>query len=267
MRGLTDSLRDPWLAPRLGASAKKMWVSFKGIALGWMIHAVFGYAAHMTLGVSPIRIWQQYRLFPALPAEAGLAGAVWWFGLVAGALLVLVASAGVAKITYRELKGDDFYGASDAWRYAVEHGPSTMGTPILLSLGFVVCVLAIMLGGWVARIPWAGPVLLGVAALPILMSGMLAAFLLVAVLASFLYAPAVIGTTGEDALEGGVQCMGLLWNQPWRTAASTFTAAVAATIGTLIFIGITLVALTIVAGALNASMGDGFGSLASGARE
>jgi hypothetical protein len=265
MGGSTDGLREAWLAPRLGASGKKIWVAFRGLLFGWAVFAVFGYAAHMMMGTSPDLLWARARFFPPAPESAGTADAVWSFGLVFWLVLVLVAASGIAKITYRELKGDDFYGASDAWRYALEHSRSTIGTPIALAALVVVCLLLLVPGGLLGRIPTVGPVIVGLLALPGLLIGVLGAFFTVALVLSLLYGPAVIGTTGEDALEGGVQTLGLLWDQPWRTAGSTLVSAISTLLATWLLALLTVLGLALTAQVVHAVMGAAYTRFAAGA--
>lgn len=267
MHDLTYSFRDPWRAPRLGASGKKMWVAFKGIVLGYLIYLVFGYAANMAAGQSLASTWEFFHLFPFSPAAQGgtIAWAIWVFGVVAGCLTVLVASVGIAKITYRELKGDDFYGGSDAWRYALEHGRSTIGTPVALAVVLLAVLLALLLLGWVGRIPFVGPIIVGISAFPAFLVAIFGVFVILALLCSFLYTPAVVGTTGEDALEGSVQAMSLLWAVPWRTAGHTSVVLVATAISASVLAFLTLLALALIALIVGPALGEGFGAFASAA--
>jgi len=265
MRGLSYSYRDPWRAPRMGASGKKIWVAFRGIVLGYLIYLIFGYAAHMMVGRSPVRTWQMFRLFPLSPDGLGgnFASVVWAFGLIAGLLCLFVASVGVAKITYRELKGDDFYGGSDAWRYALEHGRSTIGAPVALGVLFLAAMLVVGIIGLAGRIPAIGPVLFGLLAFPAFLVALLGVFLLLALYLSFLYTPAVVGTTGEDALEGAIQAMGLLWAAPWRTVGYTVIAAAASIVATWVLAVIVRWALGLL-GFAAWGMGAGYHALAAG---
>jgi XTP/dITP diphosphohydrolase len=265
MRGLTYSFLDPWSAPRLGASGKKIWVAFRGITLGYMIYLFFGYAANMMVGLSPVRTWQVFHLFPLSPGGPGseLASAIWTFGLVAGLLSLFVASVGVAKITYRELKGDDFYGGSDAWRYALEHGRSTIGAPVALGVLFLAVMLVVVVIGLVGRIPGIGPILFGLLAFPAFLAALLGVFVLLSLYLALLYTPAVIGTTGEDALEGAIQAMGLLWATPWRTVGYSVIAGTATLIATWVLAVVVRWALSLI-GFAAMGMGEGFHAFAAG---
>ena len=229
MERMTPTLRDLWRAPRLGAGLKKIVVAGQALLLAWFGQALLGYAAYRVAGRSSAQIWQETGfLFPlpsalrlggagTLLAVAGLGGALW---------ILLVGGTAVAKITCRELKGDDFYGGSDAWRYARRHAGTVVGTPLLLA------AMVVLTGGgsWlliqVARIPGAGPSLLGLVSFPALLLALAAVGTIVALLVSLLLSPAMVGSTGEDAVEGVLQTFGLLWLLPGRTAGYLLTAIV-----------------------------------------
>ncbi len=259
-----DWLQAAWQAPRRGAGAKKIAVTLKGLVWGWVFYLVVGYAAHLIAGRSPAWVWAFYRLFP-LPPGPILPDLVWNIGLVGGLLLLLIGATGAAKITCRELKGDDFYGATDAWRFALTHARSTIGIPFLLGLLLLLGVLPLLLLGWVARIPTVGPVLIGLSA-PLGLAVALGVILvLLALLLSLLLAPAVTAATGEDAVEGAIQTFGLLFRVPWRTAAGTLVTIFATTLAVWVSASLLYSALVFFAGTAGRVMGPGFRDLAGAA--
>jgi len=227
------SIRDPWRAPRLGASGRKMRVAFKSIIYGYFVYLFFAYASHMSAGTSPVAIWQAFHFFPSDPAFPGeIPSHLWNLGLVASILVVMMGSTGIVKLTYRQMKGDDFYGASDAWKCALERGRSTVFTPLMLLILFGLVCLSLWLLAWTSKIPGVGPLVLGLSVIPAFFVALIGIYLLISLLLSLIYAPAVMGTTGDDGLEGVVQVMSLLWSMPWRTlsyTAATFAASTVAT--------------------------------------
>lgn len=267
MLELTFSVRDPWRAPRLGASGKKMWVAFKAIFYGYLAYLLLGYVACMLAGTSLTETWRLCKLFPAAPSvEDGLIPLmVWDFGVVLAVMIVLIGSAGIAKITYRQLKGDNFYGRSDAWRYAMEHSRATVGTPLLLAVFFSALCLALWILGWVASIPTVGPVILGISAIPAFIVALLGVYIALAFLASLHFGPPVIGSTGEDALEGVIQMFSLLWTVPWRTAGYAFVTVVTSVVAAYLLVTAGLIALSLIGGVVGSVIGSTFDSIAAGA--
>lgn len=267
MQELTFSVRDVWRTPRLGASGKKMWVAFKGISYGYICYLLLGYISYMLAGSSPAAIWRLHRFFPAVPPDGTgfIPVLIWDLGAVLFLLFVLIGATGVAKITYRQLKGDNFYGKSDAWKYAIDHSRSTVMTPLLIGVLFGALCLALWILGWVASIPGIGPVVLGLSAIPAFVVGLLAVYVALAFTGSFLYAPAVIGTTGDDALEGAIQMFSLLWSAPWRTAGYTAVVLATSMIAAYILATAALTALSVIGGVVAGALGPSFDSIAAGA--
>jgi len=268
MSELTYSVLDPWKAPRLGASGKKIWLAFKAIVCGYIAYLLLAYAAHMIAGTSLVATWQEYHLFPLKPTvEMGLMPVLlWWFGLVVAVLIVMIGATGIAKITYRQLKGDDFYGGSDAWRYALEHGRSTVSTPLILAVLFALMCVCLWVLGWISTIPAVGPILLGILAIPAFLAAFLGAYVLVVLLLSLLYTPPVIGTTGEDGLEGAIQMFSMLWSLPWRTGGYTTVVVVTTAVGTYLLAVISMGAVALVAATVGGVLGPTFSDFAAGVR-
>ena len=252
------SIRDPWRAPRLGASGRKMWVAFKSIIYGYFVYLFLAYASHMVAGISPVTIWQVFHFFPSEPVySGGISILLWNLGLVASILVVMTGSTGIVKLTYRQMKGDDFYGGSDAWKYALERGRSTVFTPLMLTVLFGLVCLSLWLLAWVSKIPGAGPLVLGLSVIPAFIVATMGIYLLISLLLSLMYAPAVMGTTGDDGLEGVVQVMSLLWSMPWRTLSYTAAAFAASTVATWLLAVIALGAMALTVNIFSVVYGPG----------
>ncbi|MFC1628375.1 hypothetical protein ACFL3H_04585 [Gemmatimonadota bacterium] len=266
MQELTLSIRDPWMTPRLGASVKKMSVAFRAVVIGYLAYAIFGHLSYLFMGRAVTETWTLYRCFPPPPGIGSGIGSmlIWDMGAVTAVLSLMIGGTGIAKITFRQLKGDNFYGNSDAWRYALARGRSTLGTPFINAVLLALICLVLWVVGWLSSIPLAGPLILGLMALPAFGLALLAVYVAVAFLLSLLYTPSVIGATGEDALEGTIQVFSLLWNNPWRTAGYTVTVLFTALLAAWVLAIISLLALTVLGGVLGAVMGPSFEAMAAG---
>jgi len=267
MKGLTCSIRDAWRAPRMGLSGKKIGAVLRSVIAAYLVYLVMGWLSFLAAGLGPGVIWANYRIFPLSPGAAFGALPLFLFNAGrAGAVLVLMIGAtAAAKITYRELKGDDFYGGSDAWKYALEKGRSVIGVPMLLAVLFLLLLLLLYLLALMVRIPTAGPILGGLLALPAVMMALLGVWLGLGALIALLYAPAVGGTTGEDALEGAIQVLSMMWEAPWKSALYT-AAVVAATLLAGWLMGLLLLAALLLGGTLwMGAAGVGFRTLAAAA--
>jgi len=162
------------------------------------------------------------------------------------------------------LKGDNFYGNSDAWRYALTRGRSTLGTPFIIILILALICLTLWIVGWISTIPLVGPVFLGLMALPAFLLALLAVYVFLALLLSLLYTPPVIGATDEDALEGVLQVFSLLWNSPWRTVGYSVTVVGTTLVAAWVLATLSLLGLTVLGGVLGAVLGPSFDAVAAG---
>jgi hypothetical protein len=189
---------------------------------------------------------------------------IWNFGLFVAVLIVMVGATGVAKITYRQLKGDDFYGASDAWKFALDNGRSVVSTPLILLVLFGLVSLSLLILGLVTRIPAVGPVLFGISVIPATVVAFLGVYLLIALLLSLVYVPAIIGTTGDDGLEGVIQVLSMLWSRPWRTAGYLTTVLLATGIGVYLLSIVVMGALALAGSIIGDVYGVDFANIVAG---
>jgi len=268
MNEMYYSVRDPWGAPRLGTSGKKIWLALKSIVYGFAAYLLLAYGAHMITGASPATVWQVFHLFPQVPSiERGLIPVLLWnIGVFAALLIVLVGATGIAKMTYRQLKGDEFYGASDAWKFALDHGRSSVSTPLILVVLFGIVSLSLWILGWVSKIPGAGPILLGISAIPAVVVAVVGVYLLIALMLSLVYTPAIIGTTGEDGLEGVIQIFSLLWSQPWRTVGYSAVVVFTTVIATYVLSVVVLGGFALAGSIIGDVYGVDFANIAAGVR-
>ena len=112
------NFKDMFLAPRLGFSGKKIWLQFTGLLEGYLFYLVMTYIALLVDGGFSVgSIWESFGLFPCAFAVGGigtwstLIGLVGVIGLLAG---LLYSALGVSKVTYQQLRDDEFYPVKDA---------------------------------------------------------------------------------------------------------------------------------------------------------
>jgi hypothetical protein len=181
--------------------------------------------------------------------------------VVLALMIVLIGATGVARITYRQLKGDNFYGRTEGWRFALQHGRGTLGTPVVIGLLFIVVVGLLALLGALAAIPLIGPVILALSLLPAFFLALCGIYVLLALGVSLLYGPAIVGCTGEDAIEGAIQSFSLLWSVPWRTAVTTAAAALSTAMAGGILATGALLAQSLLSRVAGGVMGAGWASI------
>ena len=150
--------RDLLRAARLGWSGKKMWMSFMGILIGYVGYLVLSYVALLASGMSFGEIWRTYDLYP----YAASAWMPWysWVLYVVGVLwavaVLLILGTGVAKVTYRQLKGDDFYSMGDAQRFMRKNWTAAVLSPVVLFAMIAFLIVCGIIIGALGRIPYVG---------------------------------------------------------------------------------------------------------------
>ncbi len=220
MKKLRFDVRDIFLTPRLALSGKKIWVHLLGLMLGWLVYLVLTYLALMANGVGLVDIWKCYHFFPCL-YNAGFPIAwyswvIYGVGVLAWIIIFLLASVSVARITYKQMKGDEFFSSGDSFKYARKHGVAAIMGPVSILLIIAFFVLMAIIAAWIAKWPVLDIIFLG---LPYLLYFIVSTFVVytaVVFVISLILAPAIVGTAEEDTMETVFQSYSTLWAQPWR---------------------------------------------------
>lgn len=237
MYKLYFDIRDIFRAPRLALSGKKILIQFLGLLIGYVGYLILTYVAFLISGMSFSDLWESYGFFPLW----GFSFTHWisWLIFIVGCLFVvaawLLATAAVGKVTYEQLKGDEFYSAKDSLRFLKKHGKSVLLSPLSLLVFSVILVVGGVIVGLLGKIPYIGELGLGIFyAVPIFVVAFFVIYTLFIFVFSLLLTPAVVATTKEDIFETIVQLFSSIWSQPWRFFLYTALAGVLAKVGTFI---------------------------------
>jgi hypothetical protein len=229
LRKLYFDFRDVLRAPRLGFSAKKIWVQFTGLVIGLGGYAVLAYVSLLVAGASFAEIWFNYGALP-IPLVFGPVGEVanyfvgvpwytwliWGVGVLWALILALLAGTATAKLTYEQLRGNDFFSKREAWRFARKNAAAVILSPVglaILAAGLVFGGLVIgWFASWGAVSAWITaalfPVIIGVTVFTL--------YLAVIILVGVVIAPAVVATTKNDTFETIFELFSTVAAQPWR---------------------------------------------------
>jgi hypothetical protein len=205
-------------APRLGFSAKKIWVGFVGLFLSLVVYSIFSYAALMTNGWSLQMVWQAYRFIPVpLAIDFGVWG---WILMIVGLILALfiklLAFTAIGKIAYEQLRGDEFYEMKEGIKFAFKNWKGVILSPVGLALIVIVLLALGLIFGLIGRIPFFGPLVIGVMWIPLAMGALFVVYLGVVLIASLVIGPAVVATTKSDTFDTMFESFSVLNEQPWR---------------------------------------------------
>ena len=231
-------VRDVFRAPRLALSGKKILLQFMGLSIGYLGFLVFSYIAFLSAGWSIADTWGNHGLFPMsdFSFTAWYSWAIFGLGCLVALICWLLASAMVGKVTYEQLKGDDFYSSKEALRFLNKNWSPVIFAPFSLLIFTVIIVIVGIVIGLLGKIPYVGELGLGVFFLvPLFAAALFLAYVIFIFVFSLLFAPAVVATTKEDTFEVIVQTFSVIWNQAWRYFLCTGLLGVMSKVGIFVF--------------------------------
>ena len=201
MKVLRYDLRDVFLAAGLGLRLRKWFVTLPAAALGIVWWAVFGYLALLAQGMPVDLIWKTYGPVPwpfLRTMNHPLSILIWIVGFAGGVIIWMLASVAVGRITYKQLKGNDFYGWSEAWSFAFRKWKAAILPWLFFSVsaGIVVGVLLAisqLIGLWTPFVAFLFPIVVvgTIVLLYIAMVGM----------QSVIMGPSIVAASSSETLE------------------------------------------------------------------
>lgn len=231
-------VRDVFRAPRLALSGKKILVQFLGVLIGYLGYLLFTYIAFLSSGVSLSDTWKNHGFFPL----SGFPFVHWYNWLIFGlgclwALIFwLLSSTMVGKITFEQLKGDDFYSSKESFRFIKKNWGPVLLTPFSMLAFIVFLFICGIIVGLIGKIPYVGELGVGIFYLvPLFAAALFLAYVVFIFVISLLLAPAIVATLKEDTFETIVQVFTTVWNQAWRYFLCTGLVGIMSKVGMFIF--------------------------------
>jgi hypothetical protein len=267
MLALRFDVRDVFRAPRLALSLQRMWIQLVGMSIGYIGYLIITYLSFLAGGVDFGSAWSKYGLLPCLFA----AGETYpWYAWLTYALAdvillaaFLIANTAVARATYMQAKGNNFYSWREAYAFAFRKAGSVLMTPISLAVLIGLMVLGALVIGLLGKIPYVGE--LGISILTIFwfLAALLIFFVGIVTVISFLLVPSIIATTDEDAFEAVFQSFSITWGQAWRLFAYQIVSVALAVVSMGILAFGVKESITIMNKLLGAFMGGDYINLAN----
>jgi len=261
---LTFNVKDIPVCTRYGFSARKIWIFFKTLVLSWIIWDFFVYLGFFASGYDLAARWSQSRLLP-------LPGSIFWadpvpviFLVIAVMLIIYVLMRGslmVSKMTFQQIRGDNFFSSSDAAVFAREHAAPLISIPVMLAITLLFIYGAGALTGLISRIPVAGSVLASLLSIPLWGVMLLGILTTIALILSVELLPAIVACTGGDSFESIFEVFSTLTSQSWRLFLYWLLSVLVIVLGGAVFLLLSSVAI----GALSFSVETGAGSGGLGA--
>ena len=211
-------VRDIFRAPRLALSGKKIWIFMIGNLAGFTLYWIFSYLSLALAGMSFGDALNQYGLYPCLYGnEAGwVAWVTYFIGLDAWIITIYLASTAVSRVTLKQLKGNDFFSAGDAWAYVQKHWHPIVFAPISIVLIIAFFLVFSGIFALMGKIPHLGEFLFAVPYLFYFFGSVFTIYTLFVLIISLHYTPAIVGAYEEDTMGTVFQSYSITWSQPWR---------------------------------------------------
>ncbi len=219
---------------RVAFSAKKIWIMFLGLLVGTITYALFTYIAHIVAGTAFIDIWKEYRLFP-LPGDfPWYSWIIWAVGLFFYIFFIMIFGTAVSKLTYEQLRGDEFFEVKSAISFAFKHWSSVILSPLIVVAFIGVIFLAGVILGLLGLIPYVGPVIVGLFSILAFFASLFIVYLLIIFIFTITLSPAVVGTTKSDVFDTLFEVFSSFNDQTWRLVWYQFLLLVFSLVGTFI---------------------------------
>jgi hypothetical protein len=245
--------RDLFRAARLGWSLRKMRVAFCGLLVHYLIYASCAYTGLALSQATSLRaLWAYHGFFPEPTPTL-----IYYVGAVLALFVLTLTSCAICRITYQQLRGDAFYTSGEAWRSLRACWRSAAFGPLLVLALLVFLLACVAFVGLAGRyLPALGELGVAVFFFPLFFAALAALFIAFALLVALLFAPAIVGTAGDDALEVLIQSFSLLWSQPWRLLLYYATVLISVKIGTFILGCLAFYALDLINAVCGLAMGE-----------
>jgi hypothetical protein len=231
-------IRDIFRAPRLALSGKKLLIQTSGLLCGYLGFLILTYIAHLLSDRRLSEIWGSYGLFPVY--DFSFRGFFPWLIFVIGCGLFisifLLSNAAVGKLTYEQLKGDEFYSTKDSFKFLKKNWKTVLLSPLsILALVMILLICGVIIG-LLGKIPYMGELGLGILyGVPIFVVALFTAYTLFIFFMALVMTPAIVATTKEDVFETIVQLFSSIWSQPWRYFVYTGISGLLAKLGAFVF--------------------------------
>ncbi|RLG11317.1 hypothetical protein DRN73_05660 [Candidatus Pacearchaeota archaeon] len=202
---LSWSGKDIFKSLKYGFSVKKIWMFVIGWIVGLGGYAVLTYIASLISGYSLKEIWHVGRYIP-IPKLDGISlntpGYILWIvGIIWFIVVMAFTFVAVAKVTFEQLRGDEFYAIKDAFSFAFKEGKGVILAPLSIAIVILILIIAGIILGYIMKIPYVGEILFFIFAIPVIFVSYLIVYLAISFVVSLLYSAGVIGSSGADTFD------------------------------------------------------------------
>tara|TARA_B100000408_G_scaffold33206_1_gene24855 strand:+ start:1943 stop:3208 length:1266 start_codon:yes stop_codon:yes gene_type:complete len=214
-------VRDIFRAPRLALSGKKIWIFIVGNLAGFIAYWVFTYLSLAMSGMALSDAIAKYGLYPCLYGNEAewYSWVTYFIGIEAWILAIYLACTAVSRVTLKQLKGNDFFSAGDAWSYVHKHWHAVVFSPV--AIGLIIAFFIVFAGFFalLSSIPYLGEFLFVVPYVLYFFGSVFTLYTLFVLFVSLVYTSSIVGVYEEDTMGTVFQSYSIAWSQPWRVIA------------------------------------------------
>lgn len=210
--------RDIFRAPRLALSGKKIWIFVLANIVGFIQYWILTVASLLFAGNTLNETWSTHGLFPSACGIGPWYTQIFYYiGIFIWIFAIYLACTAVARITYKQLKGDEFFSSGDAWNYVKKHWHPVLFSAVSIILIVVFFLVMAVIMALFGKIPYVGEVLFFSPLYLIYFFGALfTIYTSLVLITALIYTPAIVAAYEEDTMGTVFQSYSLTWSQPWR---------------------------------------------------
>ena len=210
--------KDIFLAPRLALSPKKIWVLIIGNLSGFILYWISSYISLILSGVEINDAIADYGLYPFLFGNSApiISWVIYYLGIFIWLSFVLASCAGVSRLTFKQLQGDDFYSANDAIDYVIKKWKSVLFAPLSIFLIILFFIFTACIFAWFGSIPVIGVLTYPFLYLLYFFGFIFIIFSFLTLISSILFSSAIVGCYEEDTIGTVFLSYQITYGQPWR---------------------------------------------------
>jgi hypothetical protein len=212
-------VRDIFRAPRLALSGKKIIIFMQANLVGYAVYWALNYLGAAIHGMALSDTWAAFGLYPcllSLDSISGIACALYWIGAAFWFYAISLGATAVSRVTYKQLKGNEFYSGGDAWSYVKKHWHPIVFSSISLALILAFLFFLAAIFALVGKIPYVGEFLFVLPYLLYFFGSVFTIYTGIVFLVALVYTPAIVGTYEEDTMGTVWHNFSITWGQPWR---------------------------------------------------
>ncbi|MEO0130566.1 MAG: hypothetical protein ABIK76_02600 [candidate division WOR-3 bacterium] len=209
--------KDIFRSLRLAFSLKKLAIMTVSLFIAFLFYNLFSYLAFLSAGYSFTEIWLTFRFLPFLISNLPYYSYILWIiGIIGFIIIFFIAQNAITKITFEQLKGDEFFEIKESLKFAFKNFKSYFLSPIFLIVFIILILIAGIILSLIGKIPYFGDIFVGIMSIPAFCASIFILYLLIIFLFSLILSPIVVGCTSSDTFDTLFEVFSCVNEQPAR---------------------------------------------------